>query len=179
MARSLLLHVPRHESGQAHTWAALREHLEPQFRGAARHRRPDAPGFAGDGGGRGGNRPLRRRAAIRLIGGDEMDKFTTLTGVAAPMPMQNIDTDKVIPARFLKTIKRTGLGVHLFDALRYLKDGSENPDFVLNQEPYRKAEIIIAYENFGCGSSREHAPWALLDFGIRCIIAPDFADIFF
>ena len=108
-----------------------------------------------------------------------MDKFTTLTGVAAPMPMQNIDTDKVIPARFLKTIKRTGLGVHLFDALRYLKDGSENPDFVLNQEPYRKAEIIIAYENFGCGSSREHAPWALLDFGIRCIIAPDFADIFF
>ena len=108
-----------------------------------------------------------------------MEKFTTLTGVAAPMPMQNIDTDKVIPARFLKTIKRTGLGVHLFDALRYNKDGSENPDFVLNQEPYRKAEIIIAYENFGCGSSREHAPWALLDFGIRCIIAPDFADIFF
>ena len=106
-----------------------------------------------------------------------MDKFTTLTGVAAPMPMQNIDTDKVIPARFLKTIKRTGLGVHLFDALRYLKDGAENPDFVLNQEPYRNAEIIIAYENFGCGSSREHAPWALLDFGIRCIIAPDFADI--
>ena len=108
-----------------------------------------------------------------------MDKFTTLTGVAAPLPMQNIDTDKVIPARFLKTIKRTGLGVHLFDALRYNKDGSENPDFVLNQAPYRKAEILIAYENFGCGSSREHAPWALLDFGIRCIIAPDFADIFF
>jgi 3-isopropylmalate/(R)-2-methylmalate dehydratase small subunit len=108
-----------------------------------------------------------------------MDKFTTLTGVAAPMPMQNIDTDKVIPARFLKTIKRTGLGVHLFDALRYNKDGSENPDFVLNKEPYRKAEIIVAFENFGCGSSREHAPWALLDFGIRCIIAPDFADIFF
>src|SRR5271170_3155988 len=108
-----------------------------------------------------------------------MEKFTTLTGVAAPMPMQNIDTDKVIPARFLKTIKRTGLGVHLFDALRYLKDGSENPEFVLNQEPYRNAQIIIAYENFGCGSSREHAPWALLDFGIRCIIAPDYADIFY
>jgi 3-isopropylmalate/(R)-2-methylmalate dehydratase small subunit len=108
-----------------------------------------------------------------------MQPFTQLTGVAAPMPMQNIDTDKVIPARFLKTIKRTGLGVHLFDALRYNKDGSENPDFVLNQEPFRKAEIIVAYENFGCGSSREHAPWALLDFGIRCIIAPDFADIFF
>ena len=108
-----------------------------------------------------------------------MDKFTKLTGVAAPMPMQNIDTDKIIPARFLKTIKRSGLGVHLFDSARFNKDGSENPDFVLNQEPYRKAEIIIAHENFGCGSSREHAPWALLDFGIRCIIAPDFADIFY
>jgi len=108
-----------------------------------------------------------------------MDKFTTLTAVAAAMPMQNIDTDKVIPARFLKTIKRSGLGVHLFDPLRYKADGSENPDFVLNKEPYRKAQIIIAHENFGCGSSREHAPWALLDFGIRCIIAPDFADIFF
>jgi 3-isopropylmalate/(R)-2-methylmalate dehydratase small subunit len=108
-----------------------------------------------------------------------MEPFTTLTGVAAPMPMQNIDTDKIIPARFLKTIKRSGLGVHLFDPLRFNKDGSENPDFILNQEPYRKAEIIIAHENFGCGSSREHAPWALLDYGIRCIIAPDFADIFF
>jgi len=108
-----------------------------------------------------------------------MDKFTTLTAVAAAMPMQNIDTDKVIPARFLKTIKRSGLGVHLFDPLRYKADGSENPDFVLNKEPYRKAQIIIAHENFGCGSSREHAPWALLDFGIRCIIAPSFADIFY
>ncbi len=108
-----------------------------------------------------------------------MEPFTTLTAVAAPMPMQNIDTDKIIPARFLKTIKRSGLGVHLFDPLRFDKDGSENPDFVLNQEPYRKAQIIVAHENFGCGSSREHAPWALLDFGIRCIIAPDFADIFF
>ena len=108
-----------------------------------------------------------------------MDAFTTLTAVAAPMPMQNIDTDKIIPARFLKTIKRSGLGVHLFDPLRFDKDGNEKPDFVLNQEPYRKAQVIIAHENFGCGSSREHAPWALLDFGIRCIIAPDFADIFF
>ncbi len=108
-----------------------------------------------------------------------MEPFTKLTGVAAPMPMQNIDTDKIIPARFLKTIKRSGLGVHLFDPLRFNKDGSEKPEFVLNQEPYRKAEIIVAFENFGCGSSREHAPWALLDFGIRCIIAPDFADIFF
>ncbi len=108
-----------------------------------------------------------------------MDPFTTLTAVAAPMPMQNIDTDKIIPARFLKTIKRSGLGVHLFDPLRFNKDGSENPDFILNQEPYRRAQIIVAHENFGCGSSREHAPWALLDFGIRCIIAPDFADIFY
>ncbi len=107
-----------------------------------------------------------------------MDAFTTLTGIAAPLPLANVDTDKIIPARFLKTIKRTGLGVHLFDTLRYDAEGSERPEFVLNQEPYRRAEILIAHENFGCGSSREHAPWALLDFGIRCVIAPDFADIF-
>jgi 3-isopropylmalate/(R)-2-methylmalate dehydratase small subunit len=107
-----------------------------------------------------------------------MEKFTTTTGVAAALPMANIDTDKIIPARFLKTIKRTGLGVHLFDTLRYDGEGKERPEFVLNREPFRHAEILIAHENFGCGSSREHAPWALLDFGIRCIIAPDFADIF-
>ncbi len=108
-----------------------------------------------------------------------MQAFTTLTGIAAPLPLANVDTDKIIPARFLKTIKRTGLGVHLFDTLRYDAEGKERPEFVLNQEPYRHAEILIAHENFGCGSSREHAPWALLDFGIRCVIAPDFADIFF
>ncbi len=108
-----------------------------------------------------------------------MDKFTTLTAVAAPMPTQNIDTDKVIPARFLKTIKRSGLGVHLFDPLRFDNAGNERPDFILNQEPYRHAQIIIAHENFGCGSSREHAPWALADFGIRCVIAPSFGDIFY
>jgi 3-isopropylmalate/(R)-2-methylmalate dehydratase small subunit len=107
-----------------------------------------------------------------------MTPFTTLTAVAAPLNMSNVDTDKIIPARFLKTIKRSGLGVHLFDTLRYLPDGSENPDFVLNQPKYRQAEILVAGENFGCGSSREHAPWALLDFGIRCVIAPSFADIF-
>jgi len=107
-----------------------------------------------------------------------MRAFTTLTGVAAPLPMANVDTDKIIAARFLKTIARTGLGKNLFHAMRFNDDGSEKPDFVLNQEPYRQAEILIAYENFGCGSSREHAPWALLDFGIRCVIAPDFADIF-
>ena len=108
-----------------------------------------------------------------------MDAFTKLTAVAAPLPMANVDTDKIIPARFLKTIKRTGLGVHLLDTLRYDENGAERPDFVLNRAPYRKAQILIAHENFGCGSSREHAPWALLDFGIRCVIAPDFADIFF
>lgn len=107
-----------------------------------------------------------------------MRAFTTLTGIAAPMPLANVDTDKIIPGRFLKTIARTGLGKHLFANLRYREDGSENPGFVLNQDPYRKAEVLIAFENFGCGSSREHAPWALLDFGIRCVIAPDFADIF-
>jgi len=108
-----------------------------------------------------------------------MEKFTTLTGVAAPMPMQNIDTDKVIPARFLKTIRRSGLGKHLFDPLRFDSDGKERPDFILNRDGYRTAQIIITHENFGCGSSREHAPWALQDFGIRCIIAPSFGDIFF
>ncbi len=107
-----------------------------------------------------------------------MQAFTTLTGVAAPLPLANVDTDKIIPARFLKTIKRTGLGAHLFDTLRFDSNGAERPEFVLNQPAYRHAEILIAHENFGCGSSREHAPWALLDFGIRCVIAPDFADIF-
>ncbi len=107
-----------------------------------------------------------------------MTPFTTLTGIAAPLPKANVDTDQIIPARFLKTIKRTGLGKSLFANFRYDESGAEKPDFVLNQEPYRKAEVLIAFENFGCGSSREHAPWALLDFGIRCVIAPDFADIF-
>jgi 3-isopropylmalate/(R)-2-methylmalate dehydratase small subunit len=107
-----------------------------------------------------------------------MQPFTTLTGIAAPLPMVNVDTDKIIPAKWLKTIKRTGLGVGLFESLRFNEDGSENPSFVLNKEPYRHAEILITGENFGCGSSREHAPWALLDFGIRCVIAPSFADIF-
>jgi 3-isopropylmalate/(R)-2-methylmalate dehydratase small subunit len=104
--------------------------------------------------------------------------FTTLTGIAAPLPSANVDTDQIIPARFLKTIARTGLGKSLFANLRFNEDGSEKPGFVLNQEPYRRAEVLVAFENFGCGSSREHAPWALLDFGIRCVIAPDFADIF-
>jgi 3-isopropylmalate/(R)-2-methylmalate dehydratase small subunit len=108
-----------------------------------------------------------------------MDKFTTLTGIAAPLPMTNVDTDKIIPAVWLKTIKRTGLGPALFEAIRYKADGSEDPDFVLNKEPYRKAQILVTGENFGCGSSREHAVWALHGFGIRCVIAPDFADIFY
>ena len=108
-----------------------------------------------------------------------MDKFTTLTGVAAPLPIDNIDTDMIIPKQYLKTIKRTGLGAGLFSEMRYREDGSENPDFVLNKPAYRKASIIVAGDNFGCGSSREHAPWALLDFGVRCVIATDFADIFY
>ncbi len=108
-----------------------------------------------------------------------MDKFTTLDGIAAPLPMINVDTDKIIPKQFLKTIRRTGLGTALFDEMRYRDDGTENPDFVLNQPAYRQAKILVAGENFGCGSSREHAPWALLDFGIRCIVAASFADIFY
>jgi 3-isopropylmalate/(R)-2-methylmalate dehydratase small subunit len=107
-----------------------------------------------------------------------MQKFTTLTGVAAPLPMINVDTDAIIPKQFLKTIKRTGLGKSLFHELRYDEKGNEKPDFVLNKPAYRKAQILVAGENFGCGSSREHAPWALLDFGIRCVISTSFADIF-
>jgi 3-isopropylmalate/(R)-2-methylmalate dehydratase small subunit len=108
-----------------------------------------------------------------------MDKFTTLTGVAAPLPIDNVDTDMIIPKQYLKTIKRTGLGTALFAELRYQDDGSENPDFVLNKPAYRKAAILVAGDNFGCGSSREHAPWALLDFGVRCVISTGFADIFY
>jgi 3-isopropylmalate/(R)-2-methylmalate dehydratase small subunit len=108
-----------------------------------------------------------------------MDKFTTLTGVAAPLPLRNIDTDMIIPKQFLKTIKRTGLGKSLFYEMRYDQEGKEIAEFVLNQPAYRTATILVTGENFGCGSSREHAPWSLLDFGIRCIIAPDFADIFY
>jgi 3-isopropylmalate/(R)-2-methylmalate dehydratase small subunit len=108
-----------------------------------------------------------------------MEKFEKLSGVAAPFDMINIDTDKILPKQFLKTIKRTGLGVNLFTEMRYLENGSENPDFILNKSAYRNSQIIVAGDNFGCGSSREHAPWALLDFGIKCIISTSFADIFF
>jgi len=108
-----------------------------------------------------------------------MEKFNKLRGVAAPLNMINIDTDKLIPKQFLKTIKRTGLGKHLFNEMRFNEDGSEKPDFVLNKVAYRDSNIIVAGDNFGCGSSREHAPWALLDFGIRCVISTSFADIFY
>ena len=108
-----------------------------------------------------------------------MDKFETITGVAAPMPLVNIDTDMIIPKQFLKTIKRSGLGVNLFDEMRYDDDGNEIEDFVLNKPAYRNSEIIVGGDNFGCGSSREHAPWALLDFGIRCVISTSYADIFY
>jgi 3-isopropylmalate/(R)-2-methylmalate dehydratase small subunit len=110
---------------------------------------------------------------------EDMNTFTTLTGVAAPLPIDNIDTDMIIPKQYLKTIRRTGLGAGLFSEMRYHDDGSENPDFVLNKPQYRKATILVAGDNFGCGSSREHAPWALLDFGVRCVISTDFADIFY
>ena len=109
----------------------------------------------------------------------DMDKFTTLTAIAAPMPLVNIDTDMIIPKQFLKTIHRSGLGKNLFDEMRFDREGNEIADFVLNQPAYRDAHIIVAGDNFGCGSSREHAPWALLDYGIRCVISTSFADIFF
>ena len=108
-----------------------------------------------------------------------MEKFDKLTGIAAPLDIINVDTDMIIPKQFLKTIQRSGLGKNLFDEMRYAPDGQEIADFVLNQAAYREAQILVAGDNFGCGSSREHAPWALLDFGIRCIIAPSFADIFY
>lgn len=108
-----------------------------------------------------------------------MEKFTVLNGVAAPLKQINVDTDKIIPKQYLKTIKRTGLGAGLFAEMRYRDDGSENPDFVLNKPAYRHAKVLVAGDNFGCGSSREHAPWALLDFGIRCVISTSFADIFY
>jgi 3-isopropylmalate/(R)-2-methylmalate dehydratase small subunit len=108
-----------------------------------------------------------------------MEKFTTLTGVAAPLPLINVDTDMIIPKQFLKTIKRTGLGANLFDEMRFDDAGAEIPDFVLNRPAYRDAQILVTGDNFGCGSSREHAPWAIADFGIRCIVAPSYADIFY
>ena len=108
-----------------------------------------------------------------------MEKFTTLTGVAAPLKLINVDTDMIIPKQYLKTIKRTGLGTGLFSEMRYKDDGSENPDFVLNKPAYRQAKVLVSGDNFGCGSSREHAPWALMDFGIRCVISTSFADIFY
>jgi 3-isopropylmalate/(R)-2-methylmalate dehydratase small subunit len=108
-----------------------------------------------------------------------MEKFEKMTAIAAPMPLINIDTDMIIPKQFLKTIKRSGLGVSAFHEMRYQMDGTENPDFVLNQDAYRNANILVAGDNFGCGSSREHAPWALLDFGVRCVISTSFADIFY
>ncbi len=108
-----------------------------------------------------------------------MEKFTTLEGVAAPLRTINVDTDRIIPAKYLKTIRRTGLGKSLFAEMRYREDGSENPDFILNQPAYRNSKILVCGDNFGCGSSREHAPWALADFGIRCVISTSFADIFF
>jgi 3-isopropylmalate/(R)-2-methylmalate dehydratase small subunit len=120
-----------------------------------------------------------RDAIQRVEETAEMEKFDKLEGVAAPLRIVNVDTDMIIPKQYLKTIKRTGLGKHLFDEMRYDAEGREIPDFVLNRPAYRKASILVAGENFGCGSSREHAPWALLDFGIRCVIAPSFADIFY
>jgi 3-isopropylmalate/(R)-2-methylmalate dehydratase small subunit len=134
-----------------------------------RHRRASC--LAGDRALRGGRLPR--------TGDEAMDKFTTLTGVAAPMPIVNVDTDMIIPKQFLKTIERTGLGKGLFFEMRFDEAGVEKPEFVLNQQAYRKAQILVAGNNFGCGSSREHAPWALLDYGIRCVISTSFADIFY
>ena len=119
------------------------------------------------------------RSCTAIFKAKHMQKFTTLCGRAAPLPIMNVDTDMIIPKQYLKTIARTGLGKGLFSEMRYTEDGGENPDFILNRAPYRSASILIAGDNFGCGSSREHAPWALLDFGLKCIISTSFADIFY
>src|SRR6056297_4207990 len=174
MAPCGLFHVPRHEPRSTLARRALRGHLEPQLRGPSGPRRPHPPDEPRHGGGGSGN-----RSADRCSGDDVMEKFEKLSGIAAPLPLINVDTDMIIPKQFLKTIKRSGLGKNLFDEMRFDDSGNEVPDFVLNRPAYRNAEILVAGENFGCGSSREHAPWALLDFGIRCVVAPSFADIFF
>src|SRR5687767_3932294 len=183
MAGTRLLDVPGDERRPPRARRALRLDLEPQFRGPAGRGRADPPGQPGDGRRRRDRRPFRRRQDFPL-----MEKFTVLNGLVAPLDRANVDTDAIIPKQFLKSIKRTGYGPNLFDAWRYLDIGKPgmdnskralNPEFVLNQSRYQGAEILLARKNFGCGSSREHAPWALMDYGFRCVIAPSFADIFF
>jgi 3-isopropylmalate/(R)-2-methylmalate dehydratase small subunit len=158
-------------------------HGVPRLAIAAQHTMPDAPSEAPKGGnpcvGLDPRISSRHDKAFAGSGMHSMDKFTTLEGVAAPLKMINVDTDMIIPKQYLKTIKRTGLGKGLFAEKRYRDDGSENPDFVLNKPAYRKAKILVAGDNFGCGSSREHAPWALMDFGITCVISTSFGDIFY
>lgn len=139
--------------------------------------KPDMLGFKRAA--RASRQATTRRIQIPSERTTPMNKFTTLSGIAAPMPLINIDTDMIIPKQFLKTIKRSGLGVNLFDEMRYDDDRNEIPDFVLNKPQYREAQILVAGDNFGCGSSREHAPWAIADFGITCVIAPSYADIFY
>ena len=186
VARAGLLDVPRDERRPARAGRALRVDVESQFRRPPGRRRPHAPGQPGDGGGRRDRRAFRRRAPARL--GLTMEPFRVLTGLVAPLDRANVDTDAIIPKQFLKSIKRSGFGPNLFDAWRYLDHGEPgmdqrerppNPDFVLNQPRYQGAQILLARRNFGCGSSREHAPWALADYGFRALIAPSYADIFF
>ena len=175
-----LLDVPCHERRPCHRGLARRLHLQPQLRRPPGTRQPHPSDEPRIGRRRSRCRPHRRRPRLHLRRHAEMEKFTTLTGVAAPLDAANVDTDQIIPKQFLLAVDRKGFGVHLFHERRYLDDAEtiENPDFVLNKPAYRSASILVARRNFGNGSSREHAPWTLLDFGIRAIIAPSFADIF-
>src|ERR1700741_3694412 len=177
-----MLDVPGGERRSPWPGRALRIDVESKLRGASGSRWTHAPREPRDGGGGGDRRPFRRRTSTRV-----MQPFRLLTGLVAPLDRANVDTDSIIPKQFLKSINRTGFGPNLFDAWRYLDRGEPgsdplrralNPDFVLNQPRYQGAQILLARRNFGCGSSREHAPWALLDYGFRALIAPSFADIF-
>src|SRR5690606_33957959 len=205
VARVGLQHVPGHERGRPHARGAVRFHLQPQLRRAAGQGRPDAPGQPADGGRRCDLRPLRRHphagrggsGRLLVTGGlawipcrspppenrgggySPMEPFRVHRGLVAPLDRLNVDTDQIIPKQFLKRVERTGFGQFLFYDWRYLNDGQPNPDFELNAERYQGASILLTRDNFGCGSSREHAPWALMDYGFRVIIAPSFADIFY
>src|SRR5258708_10015726 len=172
-------HVPRDESRRAAAGRAMRQHVESQLRRASRQGRPHASGESGDGGGSGDRRAFRRRARmVESLKEIAMQKFKNFTGMVAPLDRANVDTDQIIPKQFLKAVVRAGMGKGLFIDWRRNPDGTENKDFSLNKARFQGASILVARKNFGCGSSREHAVWALEDAGFRAAIAPEFADIF-
>src|ERR1700691_96604 len=181
MARLRLQHVHRHERRRPAQRRTFREHFEPQLRGPPGQRQPYASGEPGDGRGSRNRRPLRGHSQLEWRRGNRIDMqpFTTLTGMVVPMDRVNVDTDQMVPKQFLKLLTREGFGRVLFYDWRYLPGEKPNPDFVMNHPRYKGASVLLARANFGCGSSREHAPWAILDYGFRAILAPSYADIFY